>query len=82
MIVRVAEKKQQQISRLSLFADHLHVTMRCHYQQSPQVVALSYLNNLAHAHGMEALFCFSYYLGTFGEYDMGAIWRTLETDGA
>jgi len=38
-------------------------------------VALSYLNNLVFAHGMKALFCFSYYVGTFGEYDMGAIWH-------
>jgi len=40
-------------------------------------VALGYLNNLAYAHGMTALYSFSYYVGTFGEYDMGAIWSAL-----
>jgi hypothetical protein len=26
---------------------------------------------------MVELYCQSYYVGTLGEYDMGAVWRTL-----
>jgi REP element-mobilizing transposase RayT len=74
IVIGVAAKKQHRLSRLSIFADHLHLTLGCHYERSPQDVALGYLNNLAYAHGMNELYCFSYYVGTFGEYDMGAIW--------
>jgi hypothetical protein len=77
MIFRTAQKKEHRLSRVSLFADHLHVTLGCGYEQSPEDVALGYMNNLAYAHGMEELYCYSYYVGTFGEYDMGAIRRTL-----
>ena len=75
MIVRNARKREHRLSRLSVLADHLHWTIGCNPRESPEEVALSYLNNLAFAHGMKALFRFSYYVGTFGEYDMGAIWR-------
>jgi hypothetical protein len=54
------------LSRVSLFADHLHITMGCNYNESPQEAALSYLNNLAYAHGMTEVYRNGYYLGTFG----------------
>jgi len=60
-----------------LLADHLHVTIGSGYSQSPEEVSLSYLNNLAYAHGMKAMYQFSYFVGTFGEYDLGAIRRRL-----
>ena len=31
------------------------------------------MNNIAFAHGMTELFKPSYYVGTFGEYDMNAV---------
>lgn len=77
MVIGVAAKKEHRMSELSLFADHLHLTLGCRYDQAPEDVALGYLNNLAYAHGMKSLYCFSYYVGTFGEYDMGAIWSAL-----
>ena len=40
-------------------------------------MALAYLNNLAYAHGMKEMYCRGYYVGTFGEYDMGAVRRAL-----
>jgi len=77
MVVRNARKRGHRLSRVSVLADHLHWTIGCNPEESPKEVALSYLNNLAFAHGMKALYCFSYYVGTFGEYDMGAIRRGL-----
>lgn len=73
MIRSAASAKRDQLSRLSVLADHLHVTLRPHYERSPQEVALSYMNNIAFAHGMNKMFSFSFYVGTFGEYDMSAI---------
>ena len=75
MLLMAAKKKEHRLSRLSVVADHLHWTIGCNPRESPQDIALSYLNNLAFAHGMKALFRSSYYVGAFGEYDMGAIWR-------
>ena len=36
---------------------------------------LGYMNNLAYACGMKPVFRFSYYVGTFSEYDLGVIPR-------
>ncbi len=75
MIIKAACSKEHRLSRVSLFADHLHITMGCSYKTSPQEVAISYLNNLAFVHGMKEVYRYGYYVGTFGEYDMGAVWR-------
>ena len=77
MIVTAARQKGLRLSRISLFADHLHVTLGCGYEQSPEDVVSAYLNNLAYVHGMKEVYCHSYYMGTFGEYDMGAVWRVF-----
>ncbi|MSR59439.1 MAG: hypothetical protein EXS05_17650 [Planctomycetaceae bacterium] len=82
MALRVAVKKQHAVSRLSLLADHLHLTAHIPPQQSPQDVALGYLNNLAYAHGMRAIYSPSYYVGTIGEYDTGEIWTALASNRA
>jgi REP element-mobilizing transposase RayT len=75
MFFKVARKKGHRLSRLALLPDHLHATLGCGFQESPEEVALGYMNNLAYAHGMKPIFCQSYYVGTFGEYDMAAIRR-------
>jgi REP element-mobilizing transposase RayT len=73
MIDHVAAKYEHRISRGGLLADHIHLTMGCKVDQSPEEVALSYLNNLAYAVGMTPNFQFGYYVGTIGEYDRGAV---------
>jgi REP element-mobilizing transposase RayT len=77
MIINAAGKKRHRLSRVSLFAEHVHMTLGCRYDESPEDVALGYLNNLAYAHGMKEAYRYGYYVGTFGEYDMGAVWGTL-----
>lgn len=77
MVVRVAAKKLHRLSRAGILADHLHLTLGCDFVQSPEEVALAYLNNLAYAHDMKPVFQFGYFVGTFGEYDLGAIRRAL-----
>ena len=77
MVLRAAQHKQHRLSRLSMLADHLHFVAGIPFRQSPQDVALAYMNNLAYAHDMQSVFCASYYVGTVGEYDTGAIWTSL-----
>ena len=73
MIVNAAKTKVHRLSRLSLLADHLHMTFGCPYESSPEEVALGYMNNIAYAHGMKPMFTASYYVGTIGNYDMNAV---------
>jgi REP element-mobilizing transposase RayT len=80
MTLRAARQKDHRVSRLSLLSDHVHLVAGIPFQLSPQDVALSYMNNLAFAHDMQAIFCPSYYVGTVGEYDTGAIWTSLATN--
>lgn len=75
MILKSARAKGHRLSRLSLLADHLHFTLGVPYESTPEDIALGYMNNVAFAHGMSPLFSSSYYVGTFGEYDMRALRR-------
>jgi REP element-mobilizing transposase RayT len=77
MFVSAATRKGHRLSRLSIQPDHLHATLGCNLNELPQEVALSYMNNLAYAHGMKDVLQYSYYVGTFGEYDMQAVRRSL-----
>ncbi|MGH8714418.1 MAG: hypothetical protein ACREYB_10470 [Casimicrobiaceae bacterium] len=81
-VLAIAAKKGQFVGRGQLLVDHLHLTLGCALTESPQQVALGYMNNLAYADGMTALFEFSYYVGTFGEYDLDAVRRALRQDRA
>jgi REP element-mobilizing transposase RayT len=73
MIEGVAAKYGYRPSRVGLLADHLHITLGCMIDRSPEHVALSYMNNCAYVYGMKPVFAFSYYAGTIGEYDRGAV---------
>jgi hypothetical protein len=77
MLTAVAHKKNHLLSRVGLLADHMHWTLGCKIDDSPLEVGLSYLNNLAFAHGMRPVFQFGFYAGTFGSYDLGAVRRKL-----
>lgn len=68
-----AAKHGHRLSRSSVLPDHVHLTLGCSIDQSPEQVALGYLNNAAYAAGMKPEFQYSYYAGTIGEYDRGAV---------
>jgi REP element-mobilizing transposase RayT len=70
---KIAAKKGYAISRLSVMPDHLHVSLRGNVAHSPEQVALAFLNNLAFAVGQKPIWQPCNYVGTFGEYDMGAV---------
>jgi len=73
MIVNISKKNRYRLSAAGIFPDHIHLTIGCSSVESPEDVALSYLNNLAHAQGMRPIYQAGYYVGTFGEYDLGAV---------
>jgi REP element-mobilizing transposase RayT len=70
---QIGQKKNYGISVLSAMPDHLHVALRGAIDHSPQDIALSFMNNLAYKLGQEHIWSENYYVGTFGEYDMGAV---------
>jgi REP element-mobilizing transposase RayT len=73
MILGVCRKKNYTLSRAGILADHVHLALGCPLEASPTEVALVFLNNLAYAHGMKAVYQFGAYVGTFGEYDQNAV---------
>jgi hypothetical protein len=74
MIVRAAAKKGHLLSRAGIVPDHAHLTLGCNVRESPAEVALPYMNNLAYACDLKRVFSFGFYVGTFGEYDLGVTW--------
>ena len=73
MVLRASAKKGHVLSALGLLSDHVHLTLGCSLTESPLGVAVGYLNNLAYAQGMKRVYQYGFYVGTFGEYDLGAI---------
>ncbi len=71
--LKIAQKKGYAISCLSVMPDHLHVALRGNIEHSPQEIALTFQNNLAYALGQVRVWQFTYYMGTFGEYNMQAV---------
>ncbi len=59
--------------RAGIVLDHVHLTLGGVPNQSPGEIAVGFTNNLAYRDGMKRVFDFGYYVGTFGEYDLGAV---------
>ncbi|WP_197454928.1 transposase [Stieleria varia] len=73
IIVRASMKKDWTLSRIGLLSNHLHVLLSAGVTESPQSVALSLMNNVAYVYDMKPILMSSYYVGTFGGYDRGAV---------
>jgi REP element-mobilizing transposase RayT len=71
--LRICAKKGYAASALAVLPDHLHLAVRGAVAQSPEEIALSFLNNLAHVLGRRPWWEAGYYAGTFGEYSMAAV---------
>jgi len=80
MIRRVCQKRSFLLSRAGIVANHLHLAIGCGIEDTPDSVALCFLNNLAYAHGMKSIYRFGYYVGTFGNFDLGAIRQARKAD--
>ncbi len=77
MTLGISQRKGHFLRSMGIAADHLHLLLGCGVAESPRDVAMSYMNNLAYAHGMARVFQFGFYAGTFGRYDLNAIRRAL-----
>jgi REP element-mobilizing transposase RayT len=77
---RVAASQEYEISSFSIMPDHIHLALRAHIEHSAETIALAFLNGLSAAIGGRAAWESSYYAGTFGEYDMGAVRLAAQTD--
>jgi REP element-mobilizing transposase RayT len=73
--MRICVKKGYTASTLAVLPDHLHLAVRGAITQSPQEIALTFLNNLAYALDQRPWWEPGYYAGTFGEYGMAAVRR-------
>ncbi len=72
IVVATARKHSHLLSVGGIVPDHVHLALGGNWEESPAEIALSYMNNLAYAAGMKPIFQFGFYVGTFGEYDLGA----------
>ena len=81
MIRRICQQRGFLLSRAGIVANHLHLSLGCGIEDAPETVALCFLNNLAYAHGMRAIYRFGYYVGTFGNFDLGAMRQARKGDG-
>jgi REP element-mobilizing transposase RayT len=73
MVQKASRAKGHRLCRAGILADHVHLLLGCNLAESPQEVALGYLNNLAYAQQMRPVYQYGFYVGTVGEYDLGAI---------
>jgi REP element-mobilizing transposase RayT len=69
----IAKKKGHRVSARSVMPDHIHIALGGNIDQSPEEIALAYMNNTAYGFGQKSIWRPSYYIGSFGEYDMGAV---------
>lgn len=70
------------LSRIGLLANHVHILAGPNVDDAPADVALSFLNAMASTQGMKPILRFSFFTGTFGAYDRGAIWNAMVRDVA
>jgi len=71
--LRIGDKKKYGVSTLAVLPDHLHLALRGDIAATPEAIALSFLNNLAHVLDQRPWWQPGYYAGTFGEYSMAAV---------
>ncbi len=71
--VAIAAAQGHQLAEVAVMPDHVHLALRAHHEQAPVAVGLAFLNGLAQALGNHRCWSEEFYVGTFGEYAIGAI---------
>ena len=72
-VIGIARKKSHLLKAVGLLPDHCHVSLGADVGESPGEVVLGYMNNLAYVMGMKAIFQARVWVGTAGDYDIGAV---------
>lgn len=75
VIEQVSRSQGHLLSRAAIVPDHVHATLGCKLEESPQDVALHYMNQLVSVYLGRPVLNYGYYAGTFSEYDLGVIPR-------
>ncbi|MFU8780998.1 MAG: transposase, partial [Kiritimatiellia bacterium] len=73
-VMSAGEQAGCALKRVAIMPDHMHVALRGNPKLSPQAIALGFQNAAAEAAGCR-LWEDQFYVGTFGEYDKGAVRR-------
>ena len=68
-----AKNEGWRLSRIGLLSNHIHNLLGVAVTESPQSVAILLMNRVAEVYDNRPWLKFSYYVGTFGGYDRGAI---------
>lgn len=76
-VVAGMKKRNCQVSQIGIAPNHVHLLAACAWEQSPLAIGLSLMNNLAFVQGMKPVLEFSFYVGSFGNYDRDAIRRII-----
>src|SRR4051812_48759563 len=63
--LRIGGRREWVVSTLAVLPDYLQLALRGSISASPEAIALSFLNNLAHALGQRPWWQTGYYAGTF-----------------
>jgi REP element-mobilizing transposase RayT len=66
----IASQKDCRIKAVAVMLDHIHIALRGVVDQSPQDIALCFMNNLAWLNGYNRIWDDEYYAGTFSEYSL------------
>jgi REP element-mobilizing transposase RayT len=74
-LIRAARKEGYRLARIGIVCNHVHLLMGCGLTETPLAIALSLMNDVAYAHDRTHYFEYSFYVGTFGNYDRDAIRR-------
>jgi REP element-mobilizing transposase RayT len=73
VILQSGKQKTWRISKFAILADHIHIALGCNFEDTPESVVLSHMNNVAWIYEMTPILQFSAYVGTFSEYDQRVI---------
>jgi len=72
-LVATATKHDYQLAARAWMPDHVHMALRGNIAESPEEIALAFMNNTAFAMGQNAIWQHGFYAGTFSEYDVRAL---------
>jgi len=73
LFAAISFKKGYRVSTRAVMPDHVHLALGGNISESPEEIALGFMNNTAFAFGQQAIWRPGYYAGSFGEYDMDAV---------
>ena len=69
----IALDRGYRLAAISVMPDHLHISLRGSVADSPESIALAYLNESCRRLNANGLWRPSYYVGTIGMYNMNAV---------